>query len=234
MSKQALINSLQNHASSEIAAHSQRFFKTGPGEYGEGDVFIGIRIPTLRAIAKGNVDLSVFDVQDILQSPLHEQRLCALLIWTYQYPKANSATKEAIYQCYLRNTQYINNWDLVDASAHKLIGPHLAKRDRGILHKLAHSTDLWERRIAMFSCYYFIKRSDFSDALLIAEQLLNDKHDLIHKVVGWMLREVGKQDLAVERQFLNQHYHTMPRTMLRYAIEKFPTKLRLDYLEGKI
>ncbi len=219
---QSLVATIDSHANPSIANHSQRFFKTGIGEYGEGDVFIGIRVPVLRQIAKQYLHLSVEDVASTLQSPRHEQRLCALLIWVYQYPKTTETNKEAIYQKYLNHTQFINNWDLVDSSAHNIVGAHLLNRKRDILHQLSRSADLWERRISMMSCFYYIKQNDFSDALLIAQQLLEDQHDLIHKVAGWMLREIGKRDLEAETLFLDRYYHFMPRTMLRYAIERLP------------
>jgi len=218
----------------EIAAHSQRFFKTGEGEYGEGDIFLGIRVPILRKIAKQYKEFSVDQIMEVFTSKYHEARLLALLMLVNSYERADLNTQEKIYSLYLDNTQYINNWDLVDSSAHKIVGAHLYTKSRKPLYTLAKSKDLWERRIAIISTHYFIKKRDFEDTLKISELLLDNKEDLIHKAVGWMLREVGNQDLSAERAFLDKHYKSMPRTMLRYAIEKFPEQLRLDYLKGKL
>lgn len=225
---------LEEIANPEIATHSQRFFKTGPGEYGEGDVFRGIRVPEQRKIAKRFKDASLTDVEKLLHAPYHEDRLVALLILVEKYKKKDDAQREAIYDLYLDNTAYINNWDLVDSSAHKIVGPHLENRDRSILYKLVKSPMLWERRIAMMSTYYFIKKDDYADTLQLAELLIEDKEDLIHKVVGWMLRELGKRNFDLEDGFLLQHYKKMPRTMLRYAIEKFPEERRQGYLKGTL
>ena len=217
-----------------IADHSQRFFKSGPGEYGEGDIFRGIRVPILRQTAKKFKNLSIKHTTDLLHSPYHEDRLTALLIFVLKYKKGTESEKQTIYESYLENTQYINNWDLVDSSAHKIVGPHLEDRDRSILYKLAKSDMLWERRISMMATYYFIHQDDFEDALNLAEILLDDSEDLIHKVVGWMLRELGKRNYDLEDAFLEKHYRSMPRTMLRYAIEKFPEARRQAYLKGTI
>ncbi len=227
-------NALAAIANPEIAAHSQRFFKTGPGEYGEGDLFRGIRVPEQRKIAKRFKNTPLVDVEKLLHSPYHEDRLVALLILVEKYKKKDEAQREAIYSLYLENTAYINNWDLVDSSAHKIVGPHLEDRDRSMLYKLVKSDMLWERRIAMMCTYHFIKKDDYADALQLAELLLEDKEDLIHKVVGWMLRELGKRNFDLEDGFLLQHYKNMPRTMLRYAIEKFPEERRQAYLQGTL
>ena len=217
-----------------IAEHSQRFFKTGPGEYGEGDIFRGIRVPVQRKVAQQfkHVDLST--AIELLHSKFHEDRLVALFILVEKYKKKDPQQRQEIYDLYLNNTAYINNWDLVDSSAHKIVGPHLENRDRTILYKLAKSEMLWERRIAMMATCYFISKNDFEDTLSLAKILLHDKEDLIHKVVGWMLRELGKRNYNLEDGFLQQHYQTMPRTMLRYAIEKFPEERRQAYLKGKV
>ncbi len=218
----------------EIAAHSQRFFKTGPGEYGEGDIFRGIRVPVQRKVAKAFKHVSVATAIDLLHSKYHEDRLVAIFILVEKYKKKDPVQKQEIYEQYLANTAYINNWDIVDSSAHKIVGPHLMDRDRSILYKLVKSEMLWERRIAMMSTYYFIHKDDYEDALKLAELLLHDKEDLIHKVVGWMLRELGKRNFDLEDGFLLQHYQSMPRTMLRYAIEKFPEERRQGYLKGTL
>lgn len=218
----------------QIAAHSQRFFKTGPGEYGEGDIFRGIRVPVQRKVAKAFKDVSVATAIELLHSKYHEDRLVAIFILVEKYKKKDPVQRQEIYEQYLANTAYINNWDIVDSSAHKIVGPHLMDRDRSILYKLVKSDMLWERRIAMMSTYYFIHKDDFEDALKLAELLLHDKEDLIHKVVGWMLRELGKRNFDLEDGFLLQHYQSMPRTMLRYAIEKFPEERRQGYLKGTL
>jgi 3-methyladenine DNA glycosylase AlkD len=216
------------------AAHSQIFFKTAPGQYGEGDVFHGIRVPETRKMAKRYRDLPLKKITSLLHSRYHEERLLALFILVWQFSHSNPAHQQAIFDLYLNNTQHINNWDLVDSSAHLIVGPWLETRPRDLLHELAVSDSLWERRIAMMSTFHFIRLHDFEDAITIAHTLLNDTHDLIHKAVGWMLREIGNRNLAAEEEFLKPHYRTMPRTMLRYAIEKFPEELRLKYLHGTI
>lgn len=227
-----IISLFEEASNFEIASHSQRFFKTGPGQYGEGDIFRGIRVPNIRAIAAKGKNLPVSEVINVLHSPYHEDRLGALFMLVARYKKASVLEKEAIFELYLQNTAYINNWDLVDSSCHHIVGRHLWERDRSLLMKLATSDSLWERRIAMVTTYHFIKKDDFSDTLLIAETLLNDPEDLIHKAVGWMLREMGKRNRDLEIGFLDQHYSSMPRTMLRYAIEHFPEPLRQSYLKG--
>ncbi len=217
-----------------IATHSQRFFKTGKGEYSEGDQFLGIRVPILRAQAKTFENTSLQEIQLLLKSPFHEERLCALLILVRQFNQGTPDVKTRIYTLYLNNTQHINNWDLVDSSAYHIVGPYLEDKDRDPLHQLARSDSLWERRIAIMATFHFIRNNQFDDALAISEQLLNDSEDLIHKAVGWMLREIGKRDLNTEEAFLKKHYQHMPRTMLRYAIEKFPEPSRKKYLKGLI
>jgi 3-methyladenine DNA glycosylase AlkD len=229
-----LTASLAKLADPVIAEHSQRFFKTGPGEYGEGDLFLGIRVPVLRRQARDFGDLPLKETQRVLRSAYHEERLCALLVMVLQFERGDETEKERIFRMYLRNTRHVNNWDLVDLSAHKIVGAYLADRDRGLLDKLARSASLWERRIGIISTYHFIKNHDFEDTLRIAEILLADAEDLIQKAVGWMLREVGNRDAMAERAFLAERYKRMPRTMLRYAIEKFPERERKRYLAGKI
>lgn len=225
---------LRQIADGEIAKHSQRFFKTGPGEYGEGDKFHGIRVPEQRKIARKFKQLPLKETAKLLRSEYHEERLTALFILVLAFEKGDESEREAIYKLYLEHTEHINNWDLVDSSAHKIIGPWLEQGDREILYRLARSNLLWERRIAMMTCLHFIKQEDFTDALNIAEILLDDDHDLIHKAAGWMLREIGNISLETEDRFLKVHYRRMPRTMLRYAIEKFPEKKRKAYLEGDV
>ncbi len=234
MSLEAIKLRLRRHASRKKAAVTQRFFKTGPGEYGEGDIFIGVTMPDLREIAKDFSDVADRTVTRLLKSKIHEERQLALLIFVYQFEDGDSKTRKKIYDVYMNNTRHINNWDLVDISAHKIVGAWLKDRSRQPLYKFAKSTSLWERRIAIISTFSFIRKNDFSDTLKISEALIADEHDLIHKAVGWMLRELGKRDLAVEEKFLKKHYKNMPRTMLRYAIEKFPETRRKSYLKGKI
>ena len=233
MSSKKLSKLLRELADPAIAEHSLRFFKTGKGEYGEGDKFLGIRVPVLRKHAKQFSELSLIEIQKLLKSIYHEERLCALFLLVQKYEKSKHE-KSVIYRLYLDNTQCINNWDLVDSSAHKIVGVHLLDKNKSPLYKLAKSKDLWERRIAIISTLHFIKNQKFEDALEISKQLLNDKEDLIHKAVGWMLREIGKQAPVVERSFLHNRYRKMPRTMLRYAIEKFPDAERKKYLHGTI
>lgn len=216
------------------AVHLSRFFKTGKGEYGEGDRFLGIRVPVIRQQVKKYRETALDNVLTLLHSPFHEIRLFALLVLVDQFSRGSAADQKRIYQHYLDNTAYINNWDLVDLSAHKIIGPFLADKDRKILYKLARSEDLWERRISILATFHLIGQHDFHDALEIAAILRDDREDLIHKAVGWMLREVGKRDIDAEKAFLQKHYRKMPRTMLRYAIEKFPEKERKAWLKGEM
>ena len=218
----------------EIARHSTRFFKTGKGEYGEGDRFLGIRVPVLRKLVRTYPELTIVDASKLLKSQFHEERLPALLLLVALYAKSNEEERRSIYHLYLNSTDKINNWDLVDSSAEHIVGAYLCQRSKTPIYELARSPNLWERRIAMMSTYHFIKKNEYKDALRIAEILRNDSQDLIHKAVGWMLREIGKRDVRVEELFLKTHYKHMPRTMLRYAIEKFPEEKRQGYLRGKI
>jgi len=206
------------------------FFKTGSGQYGEGDIFLGIKVPVQRAVSKKYVGLNFKDLAELLNSKIHEYRLIALMILLSQYKKTDELGKKKIAEFYLKNTKNINNWDLVDLSCHYILGDYLLDKNRRILYKLAGSKNLWEKRIAIISTFAFIRNKQFSDTLKISEILLNDKHDLIHKAVGWMLREAGKRDGGVLENFLNKHYKIMPRTMLRYAIEKLSDKKRKFYL----
>lgn len=223
---------LKKLANPDIAAHSSRFFKSGKGEYGEGDKFLGIRVPQTRSVVKKYKGLALADCLKLLQSKYHEERLCAVLLLVQMFTKADQTLQKQIYEAYLANTQFINNWDIVDSSAHQIVGAYLEQRKRNILKTLAKSSSLWERRIAIIATLHFIRLKDFDDTLTISRILLKDKEDLIHKAVGWMLREVGNRNLKTETDFLDQHYQTMPRTMLRYAIEKFTEKQRKQYLQG--
>lgn len=212
----------------------QRFFKTGPGEYGEGDLFIGIKVPVLRKIAAENRDIPITLIKSLLSSSYHECRMVALLILTDRYKKGDEKTKKDIFNFYLSSTDYINNWDLIDLTAPHIVGHYLSDKSRTILYKLAVSDSLWKRRVAILSTFYFIRQDDFNDTYKISDILIGDKEDLIHKAVGWMLRETGKRNRAELEQFLASRYYRMPRTMLRYAIERFPERLRQQYLKGKI
>lgn len=216
------------------AAIALRFFKTGPGEYGEGDRFIGVRVPDIRRVARKFKDLPLTDLEKLLHSDIHEERLLSLIILTEKCRKEPVDIQTQIYELYLNNTAYINNWDLVDTSAEHIVGAFLKDRSRKPLYKLAKSDNLWERRIAIMSTFHFIKKGEFDETLKLAKLLVADTEDLIHKAVGWMLREVGNRDRSNEEVFLKKHYRHMPRTMLRYAIEKFPENIRQAYLKGTI
>jgi 3-methyladenine DNA glycosylase AlkD len=225
---------LRGLGDAQAAKHAQRFFKTGKGEYGEGDRFLGIRVPVLRKQIRRCAHLRLHEILSLLHSPYHEERLFALLLLVDRFSKAGESRRASIYRHYLANTRHINNWDLVDSSASQIVGAYLEDKDRRVLYKLADSADLWERRIAIISTFHFIRLNDFSDTLHIASLLQNDQQDLIHKAVGWMLREVGKRDAPAEEEFLKSRYREMPRTMLRYAIERFPEQKRKQYLQGRI
>jgi len=232
MTALAISKRLRALSNPELAERAQRYFKTGKGEYGEGDRFLGIRVPLLRAQLKQCGVVTLQEIQTLLNSAFHEERLFALLLLVRQYEKGDTQAQAAIYAMYLQNLSCINNWDLVDSSASQIVGCHLAARDKKPLYKLVKSANVWERRIAIIATFYFIRDRQFSDALHLAELLLHDREDLIHKAVGWMLREIGKRDMATEQEFLRIHHQKMPRTMLRYAIEKFPEPLRKRYLSG--
>lgn len=221
---------LKKLADKEKSVKLSGFFKTGKGQYGEGDVFIGITVPDQRKTAKLFYDTGLSEIEKLLDDPIHECRLTALLILIQKYSKADETEKKDIVDFYLSKTSKINNWDLVDLSAHQIIGNYYFNRDREILYKLAKSSSMWEQRIAVVSTYYFIKRNDFKEILAFSEMLLDHKHDLIHKATGWMLRETGKMDLSVLKKFLDKHHKVMPRTMLRYAIEKLDDQERIIYM----
>ncbi|WP_083234244.1 DNA alkylation repair protein [Candidatus Marithrix sp. Canyon 246] len=231
---QTILDHLHSLSNPEIAKHSQHFFKTAKGEYGYGDKFLGIRVPMIRQTVKKYKNTSLEVTQKLLQSNYHEIRLFALLVLVEQFSKANADQQNQIYKIYLANTQYINNWDLVDTTAPHIVGKYLDNKDKSILHELSKSSCLWKRRIAIMSTFTFIRNHDFEETLQISELLLNDQEDLIHKAVGWMLREIGKRNLLKETEFLKLYYKTMPRTMLRYAIEKFNKEERQKYLKGLI
>ncbi|MBC7929008.1 MAG: DNA alkylation repair protein [Rubrivivax sp.] len=223
---------LRSLGDERIAQGSRRFFKTGPGEYGEGDLFIGVRVPELRRFAREYQSVSTGEVAQLLSSAVHEERLLALLLLVRIYERGDAALRECVYHLYLDSTRFVNNWDLVDSSAPQIVGGYLCERSRRPLYALAESPKLWERRIAIIATFHFIRRGEFSDTLGLAELLLRDEEDLIHKAIGWMLREVGKRDLASEEGFLREHHKMMPRTMLRYAIEKLPEAKRQKYLKA--
>jgi 3-methyladenine DNA glycosylase AlkD len=229
----ALARDLRRASSPARARINQWFFKTGPGEYGEGDRFRGITVPALRQLARRYQELPRPEILRLLKSSWHEDRLLALLILVRQHAGGDDRTRHAIHNLYLRNTRWVNNWDLVDSSAEQLAGAHLAAGGRRRLRQLARSDLVWDRRIAIIASFHYIKRSEFEDALAIAELLLTDEHDLIHKAVGWMLREIGKRDRVVEERFLRRHAPQMPRTMLRYAVERFPERLRRRFLRAR-
>lgn len=221
---------IESQKNPEKAKILQSFFKTGKGEYGEGDVFLGIPVPQQRKIAKKYTHAKLNHIQELLNSEIHEHRLIALLILLEKYPKQ----KQEIFDFYIKNTRKINNWDLVDLTAPKIIGNYLVDKPKEILHELSQSKNLWEKRISIISTFEFIKNNNFDETLTISKNLLKDKHDLMHKAVGWMLREVGKRNQAILEKFLKQNYSKIPRTTLRYAIEKFPEEKRKKYLKGEI
>ena len=225
---------LREVAEPAMAAKHQKFFKTGKGEYGEGDKFIGVRVPLIRKLLREFRGLSLTGIKTLLFSPWHEERLFALLMMDDSFKRGDDKRKEEIYTLFMNSTSQINNWDLVDSSAGYIAGAWLFDRERTPLFQFAESDNLWERRISIISTQYFIRRNDFEDTLKISEILLKDKEDLIHKAVGWMLREVGNRNMHTEERFLKKHYKRMPRTMLRYAIEKFPEEKRQMYLKGLI
>ncbi|HHW08251.1 MAG TPA: DNA alkylation repair protein [Clostridia bacterium] len=233
---QQVKNALEQYSDPEKKEFFPRFFRAFPGGYGEGDRFLGVTVPHQRRVAKQYYkQVSLADLERLLQDPVHECRLTALFMLVHKYERSkDDAEKEEIIRCYLRNLSFVNNWDLVDSSAYKLLGPYLEHRDRRLLYELAESGDLWKQRVAIIATLHFIRNHDFQDTLQIAEMLLDHPHDLIHKAVGWMLREVGNRDLRRELDFLDRHYRRMPRTMLRYAIEKLEPALRQQYLQGKV
>ena len=225
---------LKKLANKNKAKILQGFFKTGPGAYGEGDIFLGINVPVLRKIAAEHRDISLAEVKTLLKSKFHEERLIALLIMVVKYSRGDVSEQEKIFELYLKSTRHINNWDLVDVTAGHIVGEYLHDKNKQPLYHLVKSKSLWERRISIVSTYAFIRRDKFSHTLKISALLLSDDEDLIHKAVGWMLREVGKRDLQAEEKFLIKYYNKIPRTTLRYAIERFPETKRKRYLKGEV
>ena len=226
---------LRKLANKKYAADCQRFFKMGKGEYAEGDKFLGVRAPDTRKIAKRHTDIPINHIKKLITSKFHEERLLGLVIVVNKYEKTkDDSEREKLYKFYLKHFKYINNWDLVDVTCPHIIGRHLLDRDRSILYTWANSKDLWTKRIAMLTNWWFIRKGDTKDVFPIAKILLKDEHDLIHKAVGWMLREAAKKDMLKAEVFLKKHYKEMPRTMLRYAIERFPETKRKKYLAGNI
>jgi 3-methyladenine DNA glycosylase AlkD len=240
MTVEDLKKELSFYADFEKANILQRFFKTGKGDYGEGDIFLGIIVPNTRKVAKRFTELPLSEIKKILYSKVHEERLCALLLLVEKFNKANERDMKKIFDFYIKNAKQANNWDLVDLSAPKIVGEYLLNKDKKILYKFAKSNlpaqagNLWEKRISIISTFTFIKNKKYKDTFKIADILMNDKHDLIHKAVGWMLREVGKRSLKDEEKFLQKYSKKMPRTMLRYAIEKFTEEKRIKYLKNII
>jgi 3-methyladenine DNA glycosylase AlkD len=230
MDAKTLQAELQIHANANVAANLAQFFKANEGGYGEGDQFLGVKVPVIRAVCKSYRNLPLADIDQLLESPIHEDRMAALIVLSGQALKADPAIRKQLYEFYVRHTNRINNWDLVDVSCRDVVGAYLLDEPRNELYELAKSDNLWERRIAIVSTWEFIRHRQLDDTLAIAEVLLHDKHDLIQKAVGWMLREVGKRESARLVMFLDTHAHEMPRTMLRYAIEHFPPDQRQQYL----
>ena len=229
-----IIASLADNAIPGKAEYFPRFFKSGPGEYGEGDHFLGVTVPVQRKTAKAVYkEISLGEIEELLHDTYHEVRLTALFILVYRYQKlTNEEDRKQLVDFYLKNLDYVNNWDLVDSSCHHILGHYFLDKDKTLFYELADSGHLWRQRVAMISSYYWIKRGFYDDALGLAEKLIDHPHDLIHKAVGWMLREIGNKDFEVEMAFLRKHYKTMPRTALRYAIEKFDPSLRRRFLDG--
>lgn len=233
MTAEQIKNELNKHENPNDAAFLQRFFKTGKGQYGEGDIFIGLRVPLTRKIAAQFKRLELAEIEKLLESPVHEHRLAAVIIMAEQAKKADQTHKKALYDLYLRRTDRINNWDIVDVSCRDVVGGYLQDKARQPLYKLAQSSNIWERRVAIVSTWQFIREGDLADTFKIAELLLNDKHDLVHKAVGWMLREAGKKDETRLKEFLDSHAQRMPRTMLRYSLERLHPNDKTYYMKQK-
>jgi len=233
MTAELLIESMQVLADKEKAIFLQRFFKTGKGQYAEGDIFWGIKVPETRQVAKVYRNLPFSEIKKVIASPVHELRLCGLLILIEQFKKADETEQKSIVNFYLSNTQYINNWDLVDLSCYNILGNYLLDKPRDILYRLAKSKNMWEQRIAIVSTWAFIRNREFADTLVISEMLLDHPHDLIHKAIGWMLRELSKRDEGLMLHFVETHYNRLSRTTLRYAIEKLPEEQRKNILQGR-
>lgn len=226
---------IQKEASSTRAKNLSRFFKTGKGDYGEGDIFVGLSMPQCRKIVKEFFNISLQEKKELIKSKIHEERMIGLLMLVRALEKGDEKTKQEVFRLYIKSTKYINNWDLVDLTAPRIVGAFLyPSKNDSLLTQFAKSKNLWEKRIAVLATFWYIKNEEFSEPLRIAKILLYDTHDLIHKAVGWMLREVGNKSLKTEKDFLKARYKTMPRTALRYAIEKLPKSERMKYLQGKI
>jgi 3-methyladenine DNA glycosylase AlkD len=234
MNAKEISKRVRKMSNKEDARFLQGFFKTGAGQYGEGDIFLGIRVPALRKLAKEYINLPPEKALPLLRSLYHEERLFALILLVNVFTHADDNIQQKIYDLYLVNTRYINNWDLVDISAPNIVGAFLMEKSKTQLYQLARSKSLWERRIAILATFYFIKNNQFEDSIKIAGILLHDKEDLIHKAVGWMLRELGKRDIELLESFLKKRCRVMPRTMLRYAIEKFTPARRKMFLDGAV
>ena len=233
MNEEFILSELQSLGTPEKAAHLQKFFKTGPGQYGEGDVFFGVVVPHTRSIAKANLQTPLTKIHKLLKSKYHEARLCALLILTERFKKATKKERKEIFTFYLKNASCANNWDLVDLSCPTIVGEYLLDKNRDVLYKLAESDCLWEQRISIVSTYAFIRKNDFYDTIELSKKLFTHNHDLIHKAVGWMLREAGKRDRKTLTDFLEENATIMPRTSLRYAIEHYPEFERKYFLKKK-
>lgn len=233
MTAEFIISELRSIANPEKAAFLQHFFKTGKGEYGEGDLFLGLTNPLTRSVAKANKQTPLPELQKLLDSPYHEARLAALVIMVEQFKKAKEEKRKALFDLYIKNTSRINNWDLVDVTCPHVVGLYLVDKDRSILYELADSPLLWDQRIAMVSTVAFIRRKEYDDTLALAEKFISHKHDLMHKAVGWMLREVGKRDKDTLMEFLERNARILPRTALRYAIEHFTAPERMYFMEMK-
>lgn len=233
---QTVQNALRQRINPEKAAHYPKFFQAQAGGYGAGDHFLGVVVPDNRAVAKAYWEqFSCPELSSLLLSRWHEERLCGLFMLVKRYQKSKTeAEKAACVQCYLQHLPGVNNWDLVDCSAYEILGHWLLQRERSLLYTLASAGDLWRQRVAVVATLAFIRKGQFTDTLKLAEKLMQHPHPLIHKALGWMLRELGKKDELVLQEFLDEHYKQMPRTMLRYAIERFPENRRQDYLQGKI
>lgn len=233
MRQQRILAALQKHADDQRAELCHRFFKTGKGEYGEGDLFLGVTVPDARRVAKKYADASEKEIEALLRNPYHDVRMLALMILVHQYERTvDLPGKKRIVDFYIAHRESVNNWDLVDLSAYKILGDHLLMNDRKVLYRFAKTPHLWTQRIAIVSTYAFIRAGQFGDTLKLAEIFLTHPHDLMHKAVGWMLREVGKRDEALLRRFLDAHVLTMPRTMLRYAMEKLSVSVRTMYMQA--
>ena len=231
-----ILLSLEQKAIPAKGAQLQQYFKTGPGGYGEGDIFLGVTVPEQRKIAKAiSQDASLPQLSELIQHWYHEMRLTGLLALVYKFEKTRSESlRLEIVDFYLGYLDYINNWDLVDTSCSQVLGAYYWKKEKSLFFSLAESPLLWRQRIAMISAFYWIRKGEFTDALALAEKLKNHPHDLMHKAVGWMLREIANRNFEVANEFLKKHYRTLPRTLLRYAIERFPEELRQDFLKGRI